>query len=152
ATIGERHAVMGVGEPLAAVETFALEGDELRLRINSWDRLILRDNLQSDAWEMEPEAYLRALNIQFTYLFSFARKINEIDTAASVFGEFRGAQGAGWNTVDTAHEVYQELKTLGSKGAPLTRAELRQVLCLYAQLAEAGGVYEGLLNVMQVAK
>jgi hypothetical protein len=101
---------------------------------------------------MEPEAYIRALNSQLTYLFAYARKINEIDTAAALFGEFRGMQDAGWSTVATAHEVFQELKTLGSKGSPLTRAELRQLLCLYAQLAEAGGVYEGLLNTMQVAQ
>lgn len=101
---------------------------------------------------MEPEAYLQELNIQLTYLFAYARKINEVDTAAALFGEFRGMQDAGWNTIATAHEVFQELKALGSKGAPLIRAELRQVLCLYAQLAEAGGVYEGLLNTMQVAQ
>lgn len=99
---------------------------------------------------MEPHIYIRELNIQFTYLFGYARKINEIDTAAALFGEFRGAQDAGWNTVATAHEIFHELKALGSRGAPLTRAELRQVLCLYAQLAEAGGVYEGLLNILQV--
>jgi hypothetical protein len=101
---------------------------------------------------MEPQAYIRALNIQLTYLFAYACKINEIDTAAALSGEFRGMQDAGWNTVATAYEVFHELKGLGSKGAPLTRAELRQVLCLYAQLAEAGGVYEGLLNTMQVAQ
>jgi hypothetical protein len=101
---------------------------------------------------MEPHAYVRALNIQLTYLFAYARKINEIDTAAALSGEFRGAQDAGWNTVATAYEVFHELKALGTKGAPLPRAELRQVLCLYAQLAEAGGVYEGLLNTMQVAQ
>ncbi|MFM0201333.1 hypothetical protein PQR53_15845 [Paraburkholderia fungorum] len=101
---------------------------------------------------MDPHAYVQALNIQLTYLFAYASKINEIDTAAAVFGEFRGMQDAGWSTVATAYEVFRELKTLGSKGAPLTQAELRQVLCLYAQLAEAGGVYEGLLNVMQVAQ
>lgn len=101
---------------------------------------------------MEPEAYIRALNVQFTYLFTYVRKINEVDAAAALFGEFRGIQDAGWNTMATAHEVFRELKALGSKGAPLTRAELRQVLCLYAQLSEAGGVYEGLLNTMQVAQ
>jgi hypothetical protein len=101
---------------------------------------------------MEPQAYIRALNIQLTYLFAYARKINEIDAAAALSGDFRGMQDAGWNTVATAHEVFHELKALGSKGAPLTRAELRQMLCLYAQLAEAGGVYEGLLNTMQVAQ
>lgn len=99
---------------------------------------------------MEPQIYIRELNIQLTYLFGYARKINEIDTAAALFGEFRGMQDAGWNTVATAHEVFHELKALGSKGAPLTRAELRQMLCLYTQLAEAGGVYEGLLNILQV--
>lgn len=101
---------------------------------------------------MEPTAYFRALNTQFTYLFAYARKINEIDTAAAVFGEFRGMQDAGWSTVATAHEVFQELVALGSKDEPRTRAELRQMLCLYAHLAEAGGVYEGLLNTMQVAQ
>lgn len=101
---------------------------------------------------MEPAAFLRALHTQFTYLFTYARTINEIDTAAAVSGEFRGMQDVGWSTVQTAHEVFNELKALGEKGAPLTRAELRQALCLYAQLAEAGGVYEGLLNTMQVAQ
>lgn len=101
---------------------------------------------------MEPAAFLRALNTQFTYLFAYARTINEVDTAAALGGEFRGAQDAGWSTVQTSHEVFSELKALGTKGAPLTRAELRQALCLYAQLAEAGGVYESLLNTMRVAQ
>jgi hypothetical protein len=101
---------------------------------------------------MEPQAFVRALHRQFTYLFAYARSINEIDTAAALSGEFRGAQDAGWSTVQTAYEVFGELKALGNKGAPLTRPELRQVLCLYAQLSEAGGVYEGLLNTMQVAQ
>ncbi len=101
---------------------------------------------------MEPEAFGRALHRQFTYLFAYARKINEIDTAAALMGEFRGAQNAGWSTVQTAYEVFEELKALGNKGAPLTRPELRQVFCLYAQLAEAGGVYESLLNIMQIAQ
>lgn len=101
---------------------------------------------------MEPQVYLRALNTQLTYLFTYVSKINEIDTAAGLFGEFRGMQDAGWNTIATAHEVFQELKILGSKGAPLSRAELRQVLCLYAHLAEAGGIYEGLLNTMRIAQ
>ncbi|CAI8945040.1 MULTISPECIES: hypothetical protein [Burkholderia] len=101
---------------------------------------------------MEPQVYVRALNAQFTYLFAYARTINEIDTAAALSGEFRGAQDAGWSTVQTAYEVFGELKALGNKGAPLTKPELRQVLCLYAQLAEAGGVYEGLLNTMRVAQ
>jgi hypothetical protein len=85
-------------------------------------------------------------------LFAYARKINEIDTAAALSGESRGMQDAGWNTVATAHEVFNELKELGSKKVPLTTAEFRQMLCLYAQLAEAGGVYEGLLNTLQVAQ
>ena len=101
---------------------------------------------------MEPAAYLRALHTQFTYLWAYASTINEIDTAAAIAGEFRGMQDAGWSTVQTAHEVFDELKTLGNKGAPLTRPELRQVLCLYSQLAEAGGVYEGLLNTMRVVQ
>ncbi|ROM16899.1 hypothetical protein BK643_13970 [Pseudomonas protegens] len=101
---------------------------------------------------MEAQTYLRELNTQLTYLFAYVRKINEIDTAAGLFGEFRGMQDAGWSTVATAHEVFHELKVLGSKGEPLTRAELRQVLCLYAHLAEAGGVYEGLLNTMRIAQ
>nr|GEU29185.1 hypothetical protein [Tanacetum cinerariifolium] len=45
-----------------------------------------------------------------------------------------------------------EFKALGRKGAPLNKPELRQVLCLYAQLAEAGGMYEGILNTMRVAQ
>jgi hypothetical protein len=101
---------------------------------------------------MEPIVYVRSLHRQFTYLWAFVTRINEIDTAAAISGEFRGAQDAGWSTVQTAQEVFEEMKTLGTKGEPLTRPELRQVLCLYAQLAEAGGVYECLVNTMQVAQ
>ncbi|MCJ2044472.1 hypothetical protein MKK58_07990 [Methylobacterium sp. J-078] len=101
---------------------------------------------------MESGIYLRELNRQLTYLFAYARKLNEIDTAAALSGEFRGAQDAGWTTTITAYEVFGELKALATKGAPLTRPELRQILCLYTQLSEAGGVYEGLLNTMHVAQ
>lgn len=101
---------------------------------------------------MEPAVYLRTLNTQLTYLFAFAGRINEIDTAAATSAESRGAQDAGWNTAETAHQVFAELKALGSKGEPLSRPELRQVLSLYAQLAEAGGVYEGLMNTMTIAQ
>jgi hypothetical protein len=101
---------------------------------------------------MEPKIFLQELNTQLTYLFAFAGRINEIDTVAATSAEFRGEQDAGWNTAQTAHEVFGELEALVSKGEPLNRAELRQVLCLYAQLAEAGGVYEGLLNTMLIAQ
>lgn len=101
---------------------------------------------------MEFESYSRALNAQLTYLFSFARKINEIDTFAALFLESRGAQDPGWNTTATAFEVFSEMQELAFKGVPLSKSEVRQLLCLYAQLAEAGGVYEGLLNTMQVAQ
>lgn len=101
---------------------------------------------------MEPLAFLKALHTQFTYLWTYARAINEVDTAAALNGEFRGMQDAGWSTVATAYEVHGELKALGTKGGPLTKPEMRQVLCLYAQLAEAGGVYESLLNTLRVAQ
>ena len=63
---------------------------------------------------MGPEAYIRALNTQLTYLFSYTRKINEIDTFAALFLESRGAQDAGWNTVATAYEVSSLRKRSGS--------------------------------------
>lgn len=101
---------------------------------------------------MAPEIYLRELNIQLTYLFAFVRRINEIDNFAALFLESRGAQDAGWNTTATAEEVFNEMLAITSKDTPLTKAEFRQMLCLYAHLAEAGGVYEGLLNTMQVVQ
>lgn len=72
--------------------------------------------------------------------------------AGALFGEFRGMQDAGWSTTITAYEVFGELQTLGTKGSLLTIPELRQVLCLYAQLSEAGGVYESLCNLMGVVQ
>jgi hypothetical protein len=101
---------------------------------------------------LEPEDYVEALNAQLTYLIAFARSMNELDLAGALFGEFRGAQDAGWNTSATAFEVFGELRALGTGAEPLTIAEFRQVLCLYAQLAEAGGVYEGLANLMGVVQ
>lgn len=99
---------------------------------------------------LEPDDYAQELNAQLTYLISFARSMNELDLAGALFGEFRGAQDAGWNASATAFEVFEELRSLGTKAQPLTIAEFRQVLCLYAQLAEAGGVYEGLANLFGV--
>lgn len=101
---------------------------------------------------MEPDQYARELNEQFTYLFAFTRAINELDMAAALFGEFRGAQDAGWSTSITAYEVFGEFVALGTRGAPLEKAEHRQVLCLYAHLSEAGGVYEALLNQLRVVQ
>jgi hypothetical protein len=75
--------------------------------------------------------------------------MNELDFAISLSGEFRGAQDAGWSTTITAYEVYQEI--LAKVEAPSkSKAEFRNVLMLYCQLAEAGGVYESLKNVMGV--
>lgn len=101
---------------------------------------------------MNSEAFLLSLHRQFTYLWAFASRINEVDTAAAISAEFRGMQDGGWNTELTAHEVFGELHALASKGEPLTKPEFRQVLGLYAQLSEAGGVYESLLNTMQVVQ
>ena len=50
---------------------------------------------------MEPVGFVKALHTQFTYLWTYARTINE-DTAAALNGEFRGMQDAGWSTVATA--------------------------------------------------
>jgi hypothetical protein len=102
--------------------------------------------------KMEPSTFIRELNAQLTYLFAFAQKINELDTVAAVCGEFRGAQDAGWSTMQTAHEVKAELTTATSRKGGLSLAEMRYVLCLYSHLAEAGGIYEGLLNTIQVAQ
>ena len=101
---------------------------------------------------MEPLAFVRELNVQFTYLFAFAQKLNELDTLMAVCGEFRGSQDAGWSTMITAHEVSAELKAATSGKSGLSIAGMRYVLCLYAHLAEAGGVYEGLLNTIRVAE
>lgn len=101
---------------------------------------------------MKPVEYIKELNAQITYLFAFCRAINELDLAAALFNEFRGMQDAGWSTAITAHEVFSELQSLGQRESPLTVAEYRQMLCLYAQLSEAGGIYEGLLNLMGVVQ
>ena len=102
--------------------------------------------------KVRTEDYASELNAQFTYLFDWARSIGEVDMAASLFGEFRGSQDGGWSTTITAYEVRDELQSFNKRGEKLSVAELRQVLCLYSQLSEAGGVYEGLLNLIGVVK
>jgi hypothetical protein len=101
---------------------------------------------------MKPAEYIVELNAQLNYLFAFCRAINELDFAAAFFNEFRGAQDAGWSTTETAYQVFSELQSLGARNAPLEVSEYRQLLCLYAQLSEAGGLYEGLLNLMGVVQ
>ena len=73
-----------------------------------------------------------------------------VDFAAALNAEFRGAQDAGWNTTITAHEVFEEINVYLQRGPLLSKAEMRVVLMLYCQLAEAGGVYETLNNMMGV--
>lgn len=76
--------------------------------------------------------------------------MNELDFAAALNAEFRGMQDPGWSTTITAHEVFEEINAYCRKGTPLSKAEIRIVLMLYCQLAEAGGVYETLKNMMGV--
>jgi len=101
---------------------------------------------------MKAAEYISELNTQLAYLFGFTRAINELDFAGAHFNEFRGMQDGGWTTTITAHEVFSELHALGTRESPLSQPEYRQVLCLYAQLSEAGGIYEGLLNLFGVVQ
>jgi hypothetical protein len=101
---------------------------------------------------MKPADYIAELNSQLTYLFEFGRVINELDFAAALFNEFRGMQDAGWSTTITAHQVFSELQEVGNRESKLPLADYRQALCLYAQLSEAGGIYEGLLNLFGVVQ
>lgn len=99
---------------------------------------------------MEAQIYLRKLSRHLSYLLSFARIINELDFAASLGGEFRGMQDAGWATTITAHEVFEEISAHPAHSRPRSKAEIRILLFLYCQLAEAGGVYETLKNMMGI--
>ena len=97
---------------------------------------------------MDPEKYLSELNTHLSYLWEFAKQTNELDFAVSLSGEFRGMQDAGWATTITAEEVFNELKSLSLNKSTRSKSELRSMLMLYSQLAEAGGVYEVIKNVM----
>ncbi|TPM02798.1 hypothetical protein FJ960_16645 [Mesorhizobium sp. B2-3-11] len=98
----------------------------------------------------QEKRYLTELATEISRLYGFARQMNEMDFAASLGGEFRGMQDAGWSTQITAADVRQELETYLTRDRQLTTAEYRIVLLLYCQLAEAGGVYESIKNVMRV--
>ncbi|MCR9193430.1 MAG: hypothetical protein NXH88_01790 [Hyphomonas sp.] len=93
---------------------------------------------------------MNAISRQMGLLFTYARCMNELDFAGSLSGEFRGAQDAGWSTTITAEQVYQELVARLDSDTPKSLPELRIVLLLYSQLAEAGGVYETLKNMMRI--
>ena len=71
------------------------------------------------------QQYLIDLATELSRLYGFARQMNEIDFAASLGGEFRGMQGAGWSTTITAVDVRQELNTYLDKTKPLTMPEYR---------------------------
>jgi hypothetical protein len=74
---------------------------------------------------MEAKSYLTLLNKHLSHLYAFARQINELDFAASLAGEFRGMQDAGWSTTITAHEVFSEISAVSQKTEPISRAEFR---------------------------
>lgn len=92
--------------------------------------------------------FLNEMARQMGLLFKFSRKMNELDFAASLMHESRGSQDPGWSTTITAHQVFEELKDGLSKGCEYSLRETRVLLLLYGQLSEAGGVYEGLKNMM----
>jgi hypothetical protein len=99
---------------------------------------------------METNIFVTQLNDHLSHLYAFARQLNELDFAASLGGEFRGMQDAGWSTTITANEVFSELSALSQKSEPFSKAQFRVMLMLYCQLSEAGGVYESLKNIMGV--
>lgn len=94
--------------------------------------------------------FISELATEISRLYGFARQMNEMDFAASLGGEFRGMQSAGWSTTITASEVRKELDAYLRRTDPLTVPEYRVVLLLYSQLSEAGGVYESIKNIMGV--
>jgi hypothetical protein len=99
---------------------------------------------------LNSDEYLRQFNTHLSYLYAFARQMNELDFAISLGGEFRGMQDPGWATTITAHEVFGEITTHFKTPRDRSKAELRVILMLYCQLAEAGGIYETLKNVLGV--
>lgn len=94
--------------------------------------------------------FIIELATEISRLYGFARQMNEMDFAASLGGEFRGMQSAGWSTTITASEVRQEINAYMQQADPLTVPEYRVLLLLYSQLSEAGGVYESIKNIMGV--
>lgn len=95
-------------------------------------------------------AFIVDLATEISRLYGFARQMNEMDFAASLGGEFRGMQSAGWSTTITAAQVRDEVEAYLQKTEPFTVPEYRVVLLLYCQLSEAGGVYESIKNIMGV--
>lgn len=99
---------------------------------------------------MSTKDYLEDLNAHISYLYSFAAQINELDFAMALSGEARGDQGPGWSTTITAHEVFDEITELTSKSSISSKQDIRLALLLYCQLAEAGGYYETIQNMIGV--
>jgi hypothetical protein len=101
---------------------------------------------------MKPEEFFNTLDGELGRLVAVARRMNEIDLAAVVFSENRGEQSPGWSTVQTAYQVHRELVWLLSKPHGPGVLEIRHMALLYAQLSEAGGLYESLKNLMGVVQ
>lgn len=98
------------------------------------------------------QEYLDQINRNLSYLVAFARQVNELDLAGSLFQEMRGMQDAGWSTTITAYEVFDEIMAYSELDHEIGKSEFRTLLSLYAQLSEAGGVYEGLRNLIGVVQ
>lgn len=105
---------------------------------------------QSDHMKPRTKEFFIALSTDLSRLYGFARQMNELDFAASLGGEFRGMQDAGWATTITAQQVIDELQSYMGRTEPYSVPEMRIALMLYCQLSEAGGVYESLKNIMGV--
>ena len=73
---------------------------------------------------MDTREFLTELNAYLSHLYAFARQMNELDFAASLSGEFRGMQDAGWSTTITAHEVFDEINQYARTKGSRSKAEL----------------------------
>lgn len=101
---------------------------------------------------VDPITFCNKTAQQLGLLFKFARQMNELDFAGSLSGENRGMQDAGWSTIFTAEQVFEELNERVAEGPVKSLADMRIILLLYSQLSEAGGVYESLKNMMGIVE
>jgi hypothetical protein len=105
----------------------------------------------TDRLQKEFDAFVLRCESAFQRLFNAARDRNEAYFAIALMPEFRGVQGAGWNTAEEAKAAFgQYLEHL--QGLPASPIRIRLMLSFYSHISEAAGFYEVPKNMLLISE
>jgi hypothetical protein len=102
--------------------------------------------------QKESDAFRNEATEAWTELFEAAKRKNELAFVQSLFGEFRGAAAAGWNSAQECFVALHDYVDFLNKMPSTDRLRIRVALAFYCHISEASGFYEVPKNLLRVAE